>query len=49
MRGLSRTGVKEFRDFDEVASIYETFQDFDARSAICHVDPGRRRLARARS
>jgi len=37
MRGLSRTGVKEFRDFDEVASIYETFQDFDARSAICHV------------
>ena len=37
MRGLSRTGVKEFRDFDEVAAIYETFKDFDARSAICHV------------
>ncbi len=37
MRGLSRTGVKEFRDFDEVAAIYETFKDYDARSAICHV------------
>jgi pimeloyl-ACP methyl ester carboxylesterase len=37
MRGLSRTGVKGFRDFDEVAAIYETFKDFDARSAICHV------------
>ena len=37
MRALSRTGVKEFRDFDEVAAIYETFKDHDARSAICHV------------
>ena len=46
MRGLSRTGVKEFRDLDEVAAIYETFKDYDARSAICHVDAGRGRLAR---
>jgi len=37
MRGLSRTGIKTFRDFDEVAKIYESFRDFDARSAICHV------------
>jgi pimeloyl-ACP methyl ester carboxylesterase len=37
MRALSRTGIKTFRDFDEVAKIYESFQDFDARSAICHV------------
>ena len=34
MRGLKRTGIKEFRDFDEVAAIYETFKDYDARSAI---------------
>jgi pimeloyl-ACP methyl ester carboxylesterase len=37
MRGLSRSGIKEFRDFDEVATIYESFKDHDARSAICHV------------
>ena len=37
MRGLKKTRIKEFRDFDEVATIYETFRDFDARSAICHV------------
>jgi pimeloyl-ACP methyl ester carboxylesterase len=37
MRGLKRTGIKEFRDFDEVAAIYETFQEYDARSAIAHV------------
>jgi pimeloyl-ACP methyl ester carboxylesterase len=37
MRGLSRSGIKEFRDFDEVATIYESFRDHDARSAICHV------------
>jgi pimeloyl-ACP methyl ester carboxylesterase len=37
MRGLKWTGLKEFRDFDEVATIYETFCEQDARSAICHV------------
>ena len=37
LRGLSRSGIKEFRDYDEVATIYETFKDYDARSAICHV------------
>jgi pimeloyl-ACP methyl ester carboxylesterase len=37
MRALSRTRIKEFRDFDEVAKIYETFSQYDARSAIAHV------------
>ena len=37
MRALKRTGFKEFRDFDEVAAIYETFREYDARSAIAHV------------
>ena len=37
MRALKRTGMKEFRDFDEVAAIYETFREYDARSAIAHV------------
>jgi pimeloyl-ACP methyl ester carboxylesterase len=37
MRALSRTGIKEFRDFDEVAKIYETFSQYDARSAVAHV------------
>jgi pimeloyl-ACP methyl ester carboxylesterase len=37
IRALKRTRIKEFRDFDEVATVYETFKDFDARSAICHV------------
>jgi pimeloyl-ACP methyl ester carboxylesterase len=37
IRGLKRTGLKEFRDFDEVAAIYETFKEYDARSAIAHV------------
>jgi len=37
LRALSRTGVKEFRDFDEVASIYESFRDPAARAAIRHV------------
>src|SRR5919107_571731 len=37
MRGLKRTGVKEFRDFDEVAAIYESFQEPEARLAIAHV------------
>jgi pimeloyl-ACP methyl ester carboxylesterase len=37
LRALSRTGIKEFRDFDEVAEIYESFQDPAARAAIRHV------------
>ncbi len=37
MRALSRTGVEELRDLNEVADIYETFKDPAARSAICHV------------
>jgi pimeloyl-ACP methyl ester carboxylesterase len=37
MRALKRTGIKEFRDFDEVATIYESFREYDARSAIAHV------------
>ncbi len=37
MRSLKRTGIKEFRDFDEVAAIYETFREHDARQAIAHV------------
>ncbi len=37
LRALSRTGLKEFRDFDEVAGIYESFQDPAARRAIRHV------------
>jgi pimeloyl-ACP methyl ester carboxylesterase len=37
LRALSRTGLKEFRDFDEVAEIYESFRDPAARAAIRHV------------
>ncbi len=37
LRALSRTGVKQFRDFDEVASIYDSFKDPSARAAIRHV------------
>src|SRR3954471_19026886 len=37
LRALSRTGLKEFRDFDEVAAIYESFEDPAARAAIRHV------------
>jgi pimeloyl-ACP methyl ester carboxylesterase len=37
LRALSRTGLKEFRDFDEVASIYQSFRDPAARAAIRHV------------
>jgi pimeloyl-ACP methyl ester carboxylesterase len=37
LRALSRTGIKEFRDFDEVAEIYQSFQDPAARAAIRHV------------
>jgi pimeloyl-ACP methyl ester carboxylesterase len=37
LRALSRTGIKEFRDFDEVAGIYESFRDPAGRAAIRHV------------
>ena len=37
LRALSRTGLKEFRDFDEVAEIYLSFRDPAARAAIRHV------------
>jgi len=37
LRALSRTGRKEFRDFDEVAAIYESFEDPATRAAIRHV------------
>jgi pimeloyl-ACP methyl ester carboxylesterase len=37
LRALSRTGLKEFRDFDEVASIFQSFRDPASRAAIRHV------------
>jgi len=37
LKALSRTGIKEFRDFDEVAEIYQSFRDPAARAAIGHV------------
>ena len=37
LRALARTGLKEFRDFDEVAEIYQSFRDPAARAAIRHV------------
>jgi pimeloyl-ACP methyl ester carboxylesterase len=37
LKALSRTGLKEFRDLDEVAEIYESFRDPAARAAIRHV------------
>jgi len=37
MRVLSRSGIKELRDLDEVAEIYDTLKDPATRSAICHV------------
>jgi pimeloyl-ACP methyl ester carboxylesterase len=37
LRALSRTGLKGFRDFDEVAEIYESFRDPASRAAIRHV------------
>jgi pimeloyl-ACP methyl ester carboxylesterase len=37
LRALSRTGIKEFRDFDEVAGIFESFRDPAGRAAIRHV------------
>jgi pimeloyl-ACP methyl ester carboxylesterase len=37
LRALSRTRLPAFRDFDEVAAIYESLGDPDARAAIRHV------------
>jgi pimeloyl-ACP methyl ester carboxylesterase len=37
LKALSRTGLKEFRDFDEAAEIYASFRDPHARAAIRHV------------
>lgn len=37
MRALSRTGVRELRDLDEVAAIYESFADPRARHAVRRV------------
>jgi pimeloyl-ACP methyl ester carboxylesterase len=37
LKALSRTGLSEFRDFDEVAAIYDSFRDPAARAAIRHV------------
>ncbi|MBO0844496.1 MAG: alpha/beta fold hydrolase [Nocardioides sp.] len=37
LRALSRTGIKEFRDLDEVAAVYETLGDPASRAAIRHV------------
>jgi pimeloyl-ACP methyl ester carboxylesterase len=37
LRTLSRTGLQEFRDFDEVAAIYDSFRDPAARAAVRHV------------
>jgi pimeloyl-ACP methyl ester carboxylesterase len=37
LKVLARTGLEQFRDFDEVADIYESFRDPAARAAIRHV------------
>jgi pimeloyl-ACP methyl ester carboxylesterase len=37
LKALSRTRLKEFRDFDEVAEIFQSFRDPAARAAIRHV------------
>jgi pimeloyl-ACP methyl ester carboxylesterase len=37
LKALSRTGLDQFRDYDEVASIFESFRDPRARAAIRHV------------
>ncbi|WP_232679170.1 alpha/beta fold hydrolase [Nocardioides sp. R-C-SC26] len=37
LRGLASTGWKSTRDLAEIAEIYETFRDPDARAAIRHV------------
>jgi pimeloyl-ACP methyl ester carboxylesterase len=37
MRALARSGMRSTHDLDEVAAIYESFRDPDARAAISHV------------
>lgn len=37
MRALARTGLKQTRDLDEVATIFDSFKDARARAAIRHV------------
>jgi pimeloyl-ACP methyl ester carboxylesterase len=37
LKALSRTGLDQFRDYDEVAAIYDSFRDPRARAAIRHV------------
>ncbi len=37
MRALSRTGVRQLRDLEEVAAIYENLSDPAARAAVRHV------------
>jgi len=37
LHALSRTGLRQFRDFDEVAAIYDSFRDPAARAAVRHV------------
>jgi pimeloyl-ACP methyl ester carboxylesterase len=37
LKALSLTGLDQFRDYDEVAAIYDSFRDRRARAAIRHV------------
>jgi pimeloyl-ACP methyl ester carboxylesterase len=37
LRALALTGLNEFRDFDEVAAIYDSFRDPATRAAVRHV------------
>jgi pimeloyl-ACP methyl ester carboxylesterase len=37
LRVLSRTGIRQFRDFDEVADIYDSWRDRGTRTAVRHV------------
>jgi pimeloyl-ACP methyl ester carboxylesterase len=37
LKALSRSGLPAFRDYDEVAAIYDSFRDPAARAAIRHV------------
>jgi pimeloyl-ACP methyl ester carboxylesterase len=37
LRVLSKTGLKEFRDLDEVATIYDSWRDPGTRTAVRHV------------
>jgi pimeloyl-ACP methyl ester carboxylesterase len=37
LRALALTGLSEFRDFDEVADIYDSFRDPATRAAVRHV------------